>query len=164
MLLDAAAKSTLFNKGTATKTLCKRDAESVRFVMGVGSKKNQKSGPPAMFAAQGLYDKTAAVPQPLLNVDPVINRGFRSLSDNADVAAQDSYLEAMEQFSEAKSGLSANSYASGAADYSSLVAASSDEEDNSESPSFLESSRKCALAARAALAAIVSLLEARAGL
>ena len=150
-LLDAASKSVLFNKGNATKTLCKRDAEIVRYVMGVGGEKNKKSGPPVMFAARGIYDKDKEMPQPLLNVEPVIKRGFLYLSDN-----QDAYLEASENWSRAKSGLSANSYASGVADMSSIISTS---EGKDESSSYLETSRKFAVAAKEALGEIVQLLE-----
>jgi hypothetical protein len=165
-LLDAAAKSVLFDKGKTSRTLCKRDAEALRFIMAVGSSKNSKSGPPAMFAQKGMYasvngaSSLSSGPQPLLNADSAIQRGFTRLQDEN---AQDEYLVAMEAFSAAKSALSAASYASGVADYSSVVSAqdtSGDGEDGGTDTSFLESSRVSAVAAQKALTTIVRLLEA----
>jgi len=165
-LLDAAAKSVLFDKGKTSRTLCKRDAEALRFIMAVGSSKNSKSGPPAMFAQRGMYASVNGVgslssgPQPLLNADSAIQRGFTRLQDEN---VQDEYLVAMEAFSAAKSALSAASYASGVADYSSVVSAqdsSGDGEAGGTDTSFLESSRVSAVAAQKALTTIVRLLEA----
>ena len=167
-LLDAAAKSVLFDKSKTSKALCKRDAEALRFVMAVGGNKNAKSGPPVMFAQRGMYASVngagamSSGPQPLLNADSAIQRGFARLQDEG---AQDEYLVAMETFSAAKSALAAASYASGVADFSSVVAAqdlSTDANSGGVDTSFLESARVSAVAAQEALVTIVRLLEANA--
>ena len=162
-LLDAASQSALFNKGKTMKTLCKRDAEVVRSIMGVASEKLTKAGPPAAFAAKGLYESLDAQNEinsarPLNGIDPVIKRGFRAAED------PETYLDAMERWSQAKAGLVANSYAAGVADYSSIIAADGDGGDGSgegaaDDPSYLESSRKYCIAARGALREIVALLS-----
>jgi hypothetical protein len=130
------------------KTICKRDAEVVRYVMGVGGEKNKKSGPPAMFAAKGIYDEKISQ-RPLLGVESVLKRGFQRISDG-----QDEYLEAIEKWAQAKAGLESNSYASGVADLSSIMAASTD----GSNSQYLEMSRKFALTAQEALSKIVELL------
>ena len=163
-LLDAASTSALFNKGKTMKTLCKRDAEVVRSIMGVASEKLTKAGPPAAFAAKGLYaslDQQNEInnARPLTGIDPVIKRGFKAVED------PESYLDAMERWAQAKAGLVATSYASGVADFSSIMAAEGDagdgsgEGDTSSDPSYLESSRKYCIEARAALQDIVVLLS-----
>ena len=160
-LLDAASQSALFNKGKTTKTLCKRDAELVRSIMGIASEKRSKAGPPAMFASKGLYESLEQQNElnsarPLNGIDPIIERGFKVTEE------PDMYIEAMERWSQAKSGLVAASYASGVADYGSIIAAEGGDgsgQGDADDPSYLESARKYCIAARVALKDIIRLLE-----
>lgn len=157
-LLEAASSSALFNKnGDTTRTLCKRDSEVIRYVFGLGGEKNQKSGPPAMFSEGGIYD-TRNSPRPLFGIEPVIKRGFESAGDGSE-----EYLDAMERWGVAKAGLSANSYASGVADFASINGAvngvSTTSEANNGGSSYLETSRRYAIAAQTALGDMVALIE-----
>ena len=127
--------------------------------MGVGGDKNAKSGPPLFFMARGAdYSGgggtgfEAGSQQPLLSADAVIKRGFLVASD------QETYLDAMEKWSSAKSSLAAASYASGVADFSSVVGTQGNTGPSNGS-SLLESSRRSCFETQSALAVIVELLE-----
>jgi hypothetical protein len=152
--LDAASKSVLFNKDQVSTTLCKRDAETLRYIMGVGGEKNQKSGPPAMFANRGIYDRVQSFPRPLLNIESIMKLALGEIDEDEDI-----FLDAMEEWSSAKSALSATSYASGVADFSSIIADSSSYESNEIDSSLLGSSRASAIRAQKALLCMLQVLE-----
>lgn len=137
-LLEEASKNALMSKNA--KTICKRDPEFVRVLLGLDTVK-KKNSVPAMFREVEVEMPTST----LVGADRLIRRNLVNVDDvDAYVAAEEAWLEAM-------AAIDTSSYASGAADFGAIVGG-----DNS---AFLDDTRKATLAARDALQIIVTLLE-----
>eukprot|EP00617_Octactis_speculum_P005464 CAMPEP_0185776514 /NCGR_PEP_ID=MMETSP1174-20130828/85918_1 /TAXON_ID=35687 /ORGANISM="Dictyocha speculum, Strain CCMP1381" /LENGTH=204 /DNA_ID=CAMNT_0028464495 /DNA_START=173 /DNA_END=787 /DNA_ORIENTATION=- len=148
-LLDAATQNAMFDKGS-TKSICKRDPEIVRLVLGLTDKIKGKSGPPAMFATPGIY-RTDETEFYLVGADKLIEMGLKTLDDNFDA-----YVSAQERWIEAKSALNGMSYVSGVADLGAILQAS-----DAKSPSnsgYLDASKLYAEQCRDSLKIVVGLL------
>eukprot|EP00746_Dinoflagellata_sp_MGD_P034862 gnl/MRDRNA2_/MRDRNA2_18339_c0_seq2.p1 gnl/MRDRNA2_/MRDRNA2_18339_c0~~gnl/MRDRNA2_/MRDRNA2_18339_c0_seq2.p1 ORF type:complete len:300 (+),score=46.13 gnl/MRDRNA2_/MRDRNA2_18339_c0_seq2:187-1086(+) len=153
-LIKISGESALFSKGSAVKTVCKRDSELVRSIMGVAGEKKSKSGPPAAMVTKGLYaalgqENAINDARPLKGIDAVIKRGL-GFTDDPDL-----YVDAMERWSRAKSGFVAGSYSSGSNIASRVMAVEADDAPDQS----LEASRRYCVAARDALSDIVRLLS-----
>ena len=145
-LLEEASKNALMSKSdTVTTTLCKRDPEAVRLLLGLDTNIKKKGGVPSAFADKGIYDAPKA--STLVGADRIIKRRLKDANDF------DAYVEAQEDWLRALSALDSSTYASGAADFSALIVAS-DGEDRSGSQ-LLNDAKRNAVQARDAIRIIV---------
>lgn len=148
-LLDEALTNSLISKNSrAVTTVCKRDPEEVRRILGIDTSIRPKSGP-----AFGGVKAVEYAPAALVRADKRIRRGYRRLEGKA--GAED-YIEAEEAWLSSQSGLQSLTYAAGAADIGSVVAVDPGDEDSASS--FLDQSRQYATDSRTALRTIVRLL------
>ena len=155
-LLEESKKNALIAKNSkAVQTLCKRDPEVVRQVLGLDGRLNQKGGPPAAFAPGAFRETKAAAEDPnsaLVDADRMIKRGLKVIDDDLDA-----YVEAEEAWLQAISAVDAASYTSGSADFGSIVSTASD--GSTKDSALLEDARRAAIQARDALRTIVRILN-----
>ena len=142
-LLEEASKNALMSK-TAIKTICKRDPEYVRLVLGFDSEVQKKSSVPTMFAEKRPEEQIVST---LVGADSIIKRCL-ALADDTDtyVAAEEDWLQAIAAADSA-------TYAA-RRDFSSVVIASDDDNNTS-----LNDARRATAKARDALAIIVQELS-----
>mgnify|MGYP004087414357 FL=1 len=154
LLVESTKNALVVKNSKAVKTLCKRDPEVVRQVMGLDGKLNAKGGPPAAFApgASREIKSAAADPNsPLVDADRMIKRGLKTIDDDLEA-----YIEAEELWLQAISTVDAASYTSGSADFGSIVSTASD--GSAKDSALLEDARRGAIQARDALRCIVGIL------
>ena len=103
-------------KGSAVKTLCKRDPEAVRRILGLDGKLNAKSAPllaPGAARQERLNaeDQNAA----LADADRMIRKGLEFTSD------LDGYVEANEKWLRAVSAIDSATYSSRSQDLGAVI-------------------------------------------
>ena len=115
-LLKQASENAAVAKGSAVKTLCKRDPEAVRRILGLDGKLNAKSAPllaPGAARQERLNaeDQNAA----LADADRMIRKGLEFTSD------LDGYVEANEKWLRAVSAIDSATYSSRSQDLGAVI-------------------------------------------
>lgn len=152
-LLAASSENALIAKnGKAVKTLCKRDPEVVRLVLGLDGKMNKKSAPMLAPAANrearlDAEDRKA----PLADADRMIRRQLKTFDGDLEA-----YVDAEERWLRAIATVDSSTYASGVADFGATVSTGGSNADSA----LLDAAKAAALDARNALQDIVRLLKA----
>ena len=115
-LLKQASENAAVAKGSAVKTLCKRDPEAVRRILGLDGKLNAKSAPllapgAARQERRIAEDQNAA----LADADRMIRKGLEFTSD------LDGYVEANEKWLRAVSAIDSATYSSRSQDLGAVI-------------------------------------------
>jgi len=153
-LLKEATKNALMSKNAkAIKTLCKRDPEAVRLILGLDSTLNKKSSVPSMFDERTRAEKAEPKKSPLVGADRMIRRARNTVDDDDLV----DYVDAEEAWLSAMAQLQSASYASGVADFGAIVSTAASNGDAKDS-AFLNDAKLATIKARDALRLIVKLL------
>ena len=142
-LLKQASENAAVAKGSAVKTLCKRDPEAVRRILGLDGKLNAKSAPllaPGAARQERLNaeDQNAA----LADADRMIRKGLEFTSD------LDGYVEANEKWLRAVSAIDSATYSSRSQDLGAVISTTGRRRRRSSTRPCQASSRRATRARR----------------
>ena len=115
-LLKQASENAAVSKGNAVKTLCKRDPEAVRLILGLDGKLNAKNAP-LLAPGAGRQERLNAEDRkaPLADSDKMIKKGLEYVSD------LDAYVDATETWLQSIASIDSATYSSRSQDMAAIT-------------------------------------------
>ena len=135
----------------AITTICKRDPEVVRLVLGLDSGLKKKASVPRMFDERTKEEREGPAASPLVGADAALRR-LRKTVDDDDLV---DFIEAEEAWLSAVSAAASAAYASGVADFGAIVSTTQ----NSQDSALLKDSKDAVIRARDALRLLVAIVD-----